>query len=66
MRLLLLNYLFLLFQPCSGLIQKESDFRFNTSTGTITYYTGTDEVVVIPDKIGGVDVTSIGNYAFFK
>ncbi|MCD7777541.1 MAG: leucine-rich repeat protein [Clostridiales bacterium] len=42
----------------------ESDFKFNSSTGTITGYKGTATNVVIPSSIGGVAVKAIGNYAF--
>lgn len=44
----------------------ESDFRFKASTGTITSYIGTSGVVVIPETIGGVAVTAIGNNAFYR
>lgn len=40
-------------------------FDFNLTTGTITKYNGTDTVVVIPSKINGVTVTTIGTDAFF-
>ena len=36
-----------------------SDFTFDTSTGTITGYTGSDSFVVIPSEIGGNSVTAI-------
>lgn len=39
-------------------------FSFDTSTGTITQYTGTDATVIIPNTINGVSVKSIGNWAF--
>ena len=39
-------------------------FDFNLTTGTITKYNGTDTVVVIPSKINGTPVTTIGNAAF--
>lgn len=39
-------------------------FYFNPTTGTITEYNGTDTVVVIPSKINGVTVTTIGTDAF--
>lgn len=39
-------------------------FDFNLTTGTITKYNGTDTVVVIPSKINGVTVTTIGTDAF--
>ena len=39
-------------------------FYFNPTTGTITKYNGTDTVVVIPSKINGVTVTTIGTDAF--
>ncbi len=42
----------------------ESDFTFNPSTGTVTGYTGSGGDVVIPAKIGGIDVTAIGEQAF--
>ena len=44
----------------------ESSFTFDSSTGTITKYTGTDASVVIPDTIGGVKVTAIGEEAFYE
>lgn len=39
-------------------------FDFNETTRTITRYNGTDTVVVIPSKINGVTVETIGNTAF--
>lgn len=39
-------------------------FFFDETTGTITKYNGTDTVVVIPSKINGVTVTTIGTDAF--
>ena len=38
-------------------------FDFNLTTGTITKYNGTDTVVVIPSKINGVTVSTIGTDA---
>lgn len=40
------------------------DFTFDATTGTIKKYNGTDTVVVIPSKINGVTVTTIGTDAF--
>lgn len=42
----------------------ESDFTFDSTTGTITAYTGTSYDVVIPDSIGGDPVVAIGAAAF--
>ncbi len=42
----------------------ESDFQFDATTGTITKYTGTEEVVVIPSTIGGTAVKIIGADCF--
>lgn len=39
-------------------------FSFDLTTGTITEYNGTDTVVVIPSKINGVTVETIGHGAF--
>lgn len=39
-------------------------FSFDLTTGTITEYNGTDTAVVIPSKINGVTVTTIGTDAF--
>ena len=39
-------------------------FYFDQTTGTITKYVETDTVVVIPSKINGVTVETIGNAAF--
>lgn len=43
---------------------EEKGFAFSKGTGTITGYTGSDKNVEIPSKIGGVDVTTIGEGAF--
>ena len=43
-----------------------SKFDFDKTTGTITKYNGTDTVVVIPSKINGVTVETIGHAAFEK
>ena len=37
---------------------------FDSSTGTITGYNGSDSEVVIPSEINGVKVTSIGDWTF--
>ena len=42
----------------------ESDFDFDASTGTIKKYKGTATDVVIPEKINGKTVTTIGKGAF--
>ena len=39
-------------------------FYFDETTGTITGYNGTDTVVVIPSKINGITVETIGHTAF--
>lgn len=39
-------------------------FSFDLTTGTITEYNGTDTVVVIPSKINGITVETIGHTAF--
>lgn len=44
----------------------ESDFTFDSATGTITKYNGPGGAVVIPSSIGGVTVTAIGDMAFYK
>lgn len=42
-------------------------FEFDKETGTISKYLGTDtEVIIIPEQIDGVTVTSIGKNAFIK
>ena len=41
-------------------------FDFNLTTGTITKYNGTDTVVVIPSKINGFTVETIGHCAFVR
>ena len=46
-------------------IVPESDFTFDSSTGTITKYTGSGGDIEIPQTIGGVDVRSIGINAFY-
>jgi hypothetical protein len=44
----------------------QAQFTFTTNNGTITItgYTGTGGVVVIPSTINGLPVTSIGDYTF--
>lgn len=42
----------------------ESDFTFDSITGTITKYTGTAADVEVPASIGGVTVKAIGDDAF--
>ena len=42
------------------------DFDFNEGTKTITGYKGSGGVVVIPSKINGVEVETIGEEAFYK
>lgn len=42
----------------------ESSFSFDSSTGTITGYKGTDKTVNVPSSIGGVAVKIIGENAF--
>ena len=42
----------------------ENDFDFDASSGTIKKYKGTDTDVVIPEKINGKAVTTIGKGAF--
>lgn len=39
-------------------------FNFNSSTGTITGYSGSEKVVNIPSNIGGIYVKAIGENAF--
>lgn len=45
-------------------VSPDEDFGFDESTGTITGYRGSGGAVVIPETIGGVAVTKIGDYAF--
>lgn len=45
-------------------VKAESDFKFDASSGTILKYKGTDTDVVIPEKINGKAVTTIGKQAF--
>ena len=45
-------------------VQAQFSFTTNNGTITITRYTGTDVVVVIPSSINGYPVTSIGDMAF--
>lgn len=40
-------------------------YSFNNGAITITGYTGTGGVVTIPDRINGLTVTSIGDFAFY-
>ena len=45
-------------------VTAESDFEFDESSGTIKKYNGTATDVVIPEKINGKTVTTIGKGAF--
>ena len=45
-------------------VTAESDFEFDESSGTIKKYNGTATDVVIPEKINGKSVTTIGKQAF--
>lgn len=47
-------------------VTAESDFDFDASSGTIKKYKGTVTDVVIPEKINGKTVTTIGKGAFGK
>lgn len=47
-------------------VTAEKDFDFDASSGTIKKYKGTDSDVVIPKKINGKTVTTIGKQAFGK
>lgn len=47
-------------------VPAESDFEFDASSGTIKKYKGTATDVVIPEKINGKTVTTIGKRAFGK
>src|SRR5262252_4366239 len=47
-------------------VQAQFNYTTNNGTITITGYTGTNGVVVIPDTITGLPVTGIGDYAFLR
>ncbi|EHJ02117.1 Ig domain protein group 2 domain protein [Clostridium sp. DL-VIII] len=47
-------------------VTNEAKFTFDSSTGTITGFYGSDQVVVIPSTINGVTVKKIGENAFFS
>lgn len=47
-------------------VTKESDFDFDASSGTIKKYKGKATDVVIPEKINGKTVTTIGKGAFAR
>ena len=42
----------------------EEEIDFDAATGTILSYTGNNPVITIPESIGGVSVTAIGEKAF--
>jgi hypothetical protein len=58
---------FVVFHICT-FAQAQSDYTYTTNNGTITITGCTDPrgAVVIPDKINGLPVTSIGNSAFYN
>lgn len=47
-------------------VTAEGDFQFDASSGTIKKYNGTATDVVIPEKINGKTVTTIGKGAFVR
>ena len=47
-------------------VTAEGDFQFDASSGTIKKYNGTATDVVIPEKINGKTVTTIGKGAFAR
>ncbi|GMO59124.1 MAG: hypothetical protein Ta2G_19020 [Termitinemataceae bacterium] len=66
------NFVFLLLVVCgttaiSSCARPQNDFETSAADGsvTITKYTGGDEKVVVPAKIGGLPVTVIGQNAFY-
>lgn len=46
------------------IILASPEFEFDSSTGTLTAYNGSDDDVVIPSEIGGVPVKAIGRQVF--
>lgn len=47
----------------------ESDFQVNDNgdgTGLLYRYNGSDEIVVIPESVNGLRITSIGDFAFYN
>ena len=60
----LLSFLLLLMLPAA--MQAQYTYTTNKDTITITKYTGTDSVVIIPDTINGLPVASIETNAFFS
>ena len=47
----------------------EGDYQYKLredGTAEITYYTGSDAEVTVPEKLGGRAVTVVGDYAFFR
>ncbi|HLP78573.1 MAG TPA: leucine-rich repeat domain-containing protein, partial [Candidatus Paceibacterota bacterium] len=63
MRLPFLQMLFL-FTILPGMRAQDYTFVINDGAVMITQYTGPGGSVVIPDSIGGLPVTGIGDYAF--
>lgn len=61
--LFLLSLLLLLTLPVAG--QGQFLYTTNNNAITITGYTGSNGVVLIPDSIAGLPVTSIGDWAFY-
>lgn len=59
------NIILLLLGLCAMSVVAQAQFIFTTNNGAIaiTGYTGSDGALVIPDKINGLPVVSIGSYA---
>ena len=59
----LLPVLLLLALP--AVVQAQFDYTTNDGAITITGYTGTNAVVIIPSTTNGLPITSIGDDAFY-
>jgi hypothetical protein len=60
-RILLLSWLLL---AVPSAVQAQFTYTVNNRSITITGYTGSDDVVTIPDEISNLAVTAIGTNAF--
>ena len=45
-------------------VENESEYEFDKTTGTINNYKGSNKEIIIPEKIEGIHVKIIGDFAF--
>lgn len=62
----LISMFYIFFVNVNAQIVNVDGFEFDTETGTIIKYTGSESNLVIPSQINGVDIKKIGKNAFYQ